>query len=84
MGMFTAKKKTNFIFCFMNGAWPAVNPGVIFISCGQECDYRSQRARLMLMIKSHSCKPMKLQYLPLTTEDVELIVELLILKLETV
>ena len=26
---------------------------------------------VVLMLKSHSCKPMKLQYLPLITEDLD-------------
>ena len=50
------------------GDWLVVITRVIFIVYGQECDYSSRRVRLML--KSHSCKSMKLQYLPLITEDI--------------
>ena len=57
-----------FIFYILNADWLVVNTRVIFIGCKQGCDYSSQRVRLML--KSHFCKPMKLQYLPLITEDV--------------
>ena len=60
--------KTKFIFCILNADWLVVNTRAIFIGCEQVCDYSSERVRLML--KSHSCKPMKLQYLPLITKDV--------------
>ena len=48
-------------------AWLVVNTRLIFIGCRQGCDYSSEKVRLML--KSHSCKPMKSQYLPMITED---------------
>ena len=59
---FYSKKENKFMFCILNADWLVVNTRVIFIGCGQVCDCSSQRVRLML--KSHSCKPMKLQYLP--------------------
>ena len=65
---FYIKKQTKLIVCILNSDWLVVNTRVVFIGYGQEYDYSSQRVRLML--KSHSCKPMKLQYLPLITEDI--------------
>ena len=64
---FTAIKKIKFKVCILNADWLVVNTRLIFIGCRQECDYSSEKVRLML--KSHSCKQMKLQYLPLITED---------------
>ena len=55
---FTAIKKMKFKVCILNADWPVVNTRLIFIGCRQECDYSSEKVRLML--KSHSCKPMKL------------------------